>query len=107
MSTSFSLSVSVSVTLCLSTCLSPKVGSSTGYDKFADVAVNRQDGSVYLAGFLNDTFYVTKLDAEGSVDRSYEVSQHRTHVKIRLYLNTACLTVYLSSAMESMRVWHR
>eukprot|EP00752_Nemacystus_decipiens_P013341 g11811.t1 len=50
-----------------------QVGGTGENDDFWDVAVNEQDGSVVLAGDLNDDFYVTKLDAEGTPEWSFEV----------------------------------
>lgn len=38
------------------------------------VAINHEDGSVVLAGDVNEDFYVTKLDAEGIVEWSFEVT---------------------------------
>ncbi|CAM9524878.1 unnamed protein product, partial [Ectocarpus sp. 13 AM-2016] len=49
-----------------------QLGTSEELDDFYGVAINHQDGSVVLAGDLNDDFYVTKLDAEGIVEWSYE-----------------------------------
>ncbi len=44
---------------------------------FWDVAVNQLDGSVVLAGDYNDDFYVTKLDAQGTLEWSFQVKPQR------------------------------
>lgn len=48
-----------------------KIGSAA--DDAFEAAVTHQDGSVVLAGHQNLDFYVTKLDAEGTLEWSFEV----------------------------------
>lgn len=57
---------------CLSSSRSPKIGTGDALDDFYGIAV-QQDGSVILAGDIDDDFYVTKLDAEGVVEWSFQV----------------------------------
>lgn len=57
---------------CHSPSRSPKIGTGDALDDFYGIAV-KEDGSVILAGDIDDDFYVTKLDAEGVVEWSFEV----------------------------------
>jgi len=57
---------------CRSPSRSPKIGTGDALDDFYGIAVE-QDGSVILAGDIDDDFYVTKLDAKGVVEWSFQV----------------------------------